>query len=1037
MSNVMNHAADILRVKQIAIDENGNVTKRFPRIDTEGQLKNTLLFAMLPEICVLSMQVPTGLLDAYEQARISQILMRPHYEGRDYCLIGASGSAKDGKFYAVDAQHEKLIADRFQKWPQAAITYFGILVSDCKVVIQEPNVDLLVVADHALGTNDCRGWISERLFRKLNLPGHRFYQFRLAFDRTQAKGCFKVMQDEVADLLQADIIVPQSSVKPKQELSFLNECQNWLRGFTSGIEGMRFRSPIVLGIRDYSRELEFKSSYTLIEHAPPDSLMTEIIPRALREVRDVVSSTLSGDYQKLLEAIGTSPAQPKVEDAEDTEFTSYENSIVEAVLKADGSGLLFKHPYINGKLQQLLAKWAFKVSTGGGFRMPAFALADDGYLFSHDGQVFSGSDWIPEDWSISSLSTKRGLVIRYPIRMKEDLLPIQMLSFVDTANLLEQVLRRTGCRMDAAQIGELVERQLKLPGTFSLHSKTAERNGGDFDFDLVAVLQDSEFPRFVQSRFDMREGYQKKKDKKTKIKSPWWNLADVAMKARGNQIGRITNLISDCIAAGRSDLACELVDQLQNALDSLKHNVQVDQEVIKRIRGEVPKAAWLATKEARRISQMPMHVPVRETDIVGQLYNLVRKEIGVLFEDVLPLRDFGGMIRGETFDRNMYEECRKINKTFGTLVGELRKRTEKCEAAVADAQTKFEAVRDHQNQNADLRKKALKALYRAKAALRDNEERSREEMRNFHRFLAEWGNGKRENRRGWCQALHSIVTSTRSAQDGKATGAIVFHAFPQEALDKLLEETGGRPIQLHLPELLDGEILFDTSGNVYRVERIPLGGGHIQDRQVFLFQITEQGNIILDGGIRRGSVQPFPIQEGPGEIRNGTVRFTNLPQRPTVRIRPTLRTREDRQGFIAKCVERYGDRFAVFVDGDPKSIRQVDTPAKRQAFIESAAVRPWEARPLLSVQEQVTSKTVIGRWYEAVAGPGLEVKTGNSDPDLAWRVAGYIETVGKGRPVYVVKAGGEEGGTIGTCRSMEEARDLLRKSAGVTLDMEC
>ncbi len=62
-----------------------------------------------------------------------------------------------------------------------SITYFGILVSDCKVVIQEPDVDVLVVEDHALGTNDCRGWISERLFGKLNLPDHRFYQFRLGF----------------------------------------------------------------------------------------------------------------------------------------------------------------------------------------------------------------------------------------------------------------------------------------------------------------------------------------------------------------------------------------------------------------------------------------------------------------------------------------------------------------------------------------------------------------------------------------------------------------------------------------------------------------------------------------------------------------------------------------------------------------------------------------------------------------------------------------------------------------------------------------
>jgi hypothetical protein len=128
----------------------------------------------------------------------------------------------------------------------------------------------------------------------------------------------------------------------------------------------------------------------------------------------------------------------------------------------------------------------------------------------------AGSDWIPEDAAISSLTSKRGLVIRYPIRMKEDLLPVHMLSFEKTARILEHVLHGTGCGMDPAQIADLAERQLRLPGTVTLHSKTAERNGGDCDFDLVAVLQDSEFPRFVESRFDMREGYQKKKDKRTR-----------------------------------------------------------------------------------------------------------------------------------------------------------------------------------------------------------------------------------------------------------------------------------------------------------------------------------------------------------------------------------------------------------------------------------------------------------------------------------------------------------------------------------------
>ena len=186
----------------------------------------------------------------------------------------------------------------------------------------------------------------------------------------------------------------------------------------------------------------------------------------------------------------------------------------------------------------------------------------------------------------------------------------------------------------------------------------------------------------------------------------------------------------------------------------------------------------------------------------------------------------------------------------------------------------------------------------------------------------------------------------KSAQEGRATGAIVFHAFPQEALDKLLEETGGRPIQLHLPELPDGEIVFDDSGNVYRVERIQLEGGQIQERRLFLFRMTDHGDIILDG-VRVDSVQPFAMQEGSGEIRNGMVTFSNVPQHPTVRTRKArvLRSREDRQEFLTSCEKTLGPSFSVFVDGDPRSIRQLDTDSKKQAFLERAPVRPWESRP--------------------------------------------------------------------------------------------
>ena len=59
------------------------------------------------------------------------------------------------------------VAERFQRWPQAAIVYFGVLVSPCKVMMEEPEAHVLVVPDHKLGTNDCRGWIRRSVFQRL------------------------------------------------------------------------------------------------------------------------------------------------------------------------------------------------------------------------------------------------------------------------------------------------------------------------------------------------------------------------------------------------------------------------------------------------------------------------------------------------------------------------------------------------------------------------------------------------------------------------------------------------------------------------------------------------------------------------------------------------------------------------------------------------------------------------------------------------------------------------------------------------------
>ena len=188
-----------LKVLSLMVTKEGKIERKMPNLSPQAQLNNTLLEALCPGIRVASVTVTPEPLDQVERARVESALSRFNVEDTEYRLIGASGSAKNGKYYAVDARYERPLATRFSDWPQAAVTYFGILVSPCMVRMQIPYGRVTVVPDHELGTNDCRGWIRQSLFDKLNLPGGRFYQFRLAFAQTQAKGSFKVMGDDIAD----------------------------------------------------------------------------------------------------------------------------------------------------------------------------------------------------------------------------------------------------------------------------------------------------------------------------------------------------------------------------------------------------------------------------------------------------------------------------------------------------------------------------------------------------------------------------------------------------------------------------------------------------------------------------------------------------------------------------------------------------------------------------------------------------------------------------------------------------------------------
>src|SRR5882672_10225274 len=152
------------RIQNLEIDRNGRIA---PRQHDLEPIENTLLSALYPGIKVASVNVPTEPLDDFEESQVENTLAKLIWNDVHYKLVGASGSAKKGKFYFVDQEHSRSIAERFQHWPQAAIVYFGILVSSCKVMMEAPDTRVLVVPDHSLGTNDCRGWIRQSLFQRL------------------------------------------------------------------------------------------------------------------------------------------------------------------------------------------------------------------------------------------------------------------------------------------------------------------------------------------------------------------------------------------------------------------------------------------------------------------------------------------------------------------------------------------------------------------------------------------------------------------------------------------------------------------------------------------------------------------------------------------------------------------------------------------------------------------------------------------------------------------------------------------------------
>jgi hypothetical protein len=387
-------------------------------------------------------------------------------------------------------------------------------------------------------------------------------------------------------------------------------------------------------------------------------------------------------------------------------------------------------------------------------------------------------------------------------------------------------------------IAYILKRQLRMEGTYILHSETAKRNGGDFDFDTICAMPSDEFPKFVAGRIAYGERFHQEKTKLKKAKSPWWNVYLVAMKARGNRIGSITDLKTSCLAAGRPDLAYKLVEQLQNALDSLKHRVEIDESVISDIRKKVSPAPWLRYKRERRVSDLPLHLDVADTDKVGRLYNVLRKELGDILNERMAVEDFRGIFSGHTVTKEMFEECQLVNAIYGDVAAQITEREEQLKLEYGNSQALWEAVRTGDDK--DQRRSAVLARNKAQAALWEFEQDAKEQFSGLHLFMHYWAQGKQDNRRAWAQAMNTIVSN------GRGSGAVLFQTFPQEVVDVFAEQTGGKNAPVRLPKMVNGYVRFDDQQRAFLVERIENADGPDGEKWIFLFQYKGKRTLIFE-----------------------------------------------------------------------------------------------------------------------------------------------------------------------------------------------
>ena len=334
-NNAMDIVATVLAKQQensiAGYDFNGNeLTQTDPVI-----MRNTLLLTIFRPCSFLILRAKKNSDLEYDefQAKIEMLFAKGvNHNGRQYKVLGASSSLKDGKVWLATKGVIEAIHSYFGS-SQEALAYLGIYTSNCHHGIWETEQEIKVVDDGykvngKLITGDGEGYIPRDLYEELNMD-ERQIQVRLHGETWIGKGTLHPYDGN-------EFIIPKSMIKGK--------------GMPK--DGKQY---FILGIREVARELKFSSSWTLLQFFSQETIESTL-PK-LNEELDSLEGVLTSK-EKALSFLGS------VQDEERFKLESY--------LHADLSPT---HPYITNKLKKHLKKRYRDLALGSAVNLTGYMSA--------------------------------------------------------------------------------------------------------------------------------------------------------------------------------------------------------------------------------------------------------------------------------------------------------------------------------------------------------------------------------------------------------------------------------------------------------------------------------------------------------------------------------------------------------------------------------------------------------------------------------------------------------------------------------------